>query len=41
MDGGFGGLELGFVLGWLLTVGIRCFVYHQPLIDWRLGVKGG
>jgi hypothetical protein len=31
MDGVFGGLELGFAIGWLLTVGIRRFVYHQPI----------
>jgi hypothetical protein len=31
MDGAFGGLELGFVIGWLLTVSIRCFVYHRPV----------
>ncbi len=31
MDGAFGGLELGFLFGWLMTVGIRRFVYRQPL----------
>jgi hypothetical protein len=25
-----GGLELGFLLGWLMTVNIRHFVYHEP-----------
>jgi hypothetical protein len=31
MDGVLGGLELGFLLGWLTTVLIRHFVYHQPI----------
>jgi hypothetical protein len=31
VEGFFGGLEFGFVIGWLLTVLIRCCVYRQPL----------
>lgn len=32
----FGGLEWGFLLGWLLTVQVRRFVYHQPIFrGWR------
>jgi hypothetical protein len=30
MDCVLGGLELGFLLGWLMTVSIRHFVYHEP-----------
>ena len=30
MDGVLGGLELGFLLGWLVTVLIRHFVYLEP-----------
>jgi hypothetical protein len=32
MDG-IGGLELGFIVGWLLTVHIRHFVYHEPIFS--------
>ena len=31
MEGVFGGLELSFLLGWLMTVSIRHFVYRQPI----------
>jgi hypothetical protein len=31
VDGFFGGLEFGFIAGWLITVTIRYFVYRQPL----------
>jgi hypothetical protein len=31
MEGVFGGLEFSFLLGWLMTVSIRHFVYRQPI----------